>query len=120
NNHAANGMSTELHYDGARPLAGGDPHGSHGPSAPLPTPGAGQAPSPAGAAPAAAPSQPGGVPAAAGSPAGNAPAAAPGPAGSAPASAPSQSDALPTASMIAPLPGSDAPGAPVAPRTSEI
>jgi FtsP/CotA-like multicopper oxidase with cupredoxin domain len=44
NNHAANGMSTVLAYDGAQPLAGGEGHGSHGPSAPLPVgPGASSA-----------------------------------------------------------------------------
>lgn len=37
NNHAANGMTTELAYDGYEPAVAGDTgHGSHGPSAPLP------------------------------------------------------------------------------------
>jgi len=36
NNHAANGMVTELVYDGYGPLAGGDHSSSHGPQAPLP------------------------------------------------------------------------------------
>lgn len=52
NNHAANGMVTELRYDGARPLAGGDHGPSHTPAlpapapapAPLPQPGVGQMP----------------------------------------------------------------------------
>lgn len=34
NNHSANGMVTELRYDGARPLAGGDHSIAHGPAAP--------------------------------------------------------------------------------------
>jgi FtsP/CotA-like multicopper oxidase with cupredoxin domain len=38
NNHAANGMVTELRYAGTHPLAGGDHGPAHGPSAPQPSP----------------------------------------------------------------------------------
>lgn len=34
NNHAANGMVTELRYEGAHPLAGGDHGAAHGPASP--------------------------------------------------------------------------------------
>ena len=49
NNHAANGMVTELRYEGSRPVAGGDHSAAHGPTAPQASP----APSPS-AAPASA------------------------------------------------------------------
>ncbi len=44
NNHAANGMTTVLQYDGSTPVAGGTGHESHGPAAPLPVASATPAP----------------------------------------------------------------------------
>jgi plastocyanin len=55
NNHAANGMSTVLQYDGYQPVSSDAGHGSHGAMAPLPVGGTpGPAAPASGGAPAAA------------------------------------------------------------------
>lgn len=65
NNHAANGMSTLMEYDGARPVVDGDGgHGSHGASATLPAAGT-SAPPAAITAPAANTAPPASTPSAA-------------------------------------------------------